>query len=135
MKRSLLLLGLLILLEAAALALDTSCPVKITDVRNIAGTVRLLFRNTSRLEIIEYEFVVWFVDSDKQVHFLPVLAQDPATLPVTAGASAVVVYPAPEMLQYTFSVANAYLLRATFTGGTAWNDDGSHACKLAALQE
>ena len=79
--------------------------------------------------------MVWFVDSNQQVHFLPVLAQDPATRRVTAGASAIVVYPAPEMQQYTFSVANAYLLRATFTDGAIWSDDGSHACNLAALQE
>ena len=135
MKRMLVIFGLWVLLSATALGQDLSCPVKITDVRSIAGDVRLLFRNTSGIEITEYEFVVWFVDSEEQIHFLPVLDRDPTYRRVKAGRNAVAVYPASEMLQSTFSVLNAYILHVAFTGGAVWNDDGSHGCSMAALQE
>lgn len=61
--------------------------------------------------------------------------QDPPDRGIDAGHNAVAAYPAPETLEFTFSVANAYILQVTFADGAVWNDDGSHACSMAALQE
>jgi hypothetical protein len=133
MKRLFLTSGLLVLLTAAAFSQDSSCPISITDVRSLAGNMKVLFRNASRTDITEYEFVVWFVDFDAQTHFIP--AVNPAPRRIKSGQSAAAVYPAPETLDYTFSEANAYLLHVTFADGNVWNDDGSHNCRLSALQE
>jgi hypothetical protein len=135
MKRLLLMSALLILLAAPALGQDFVCPVAITDVRSVAGNVKVLFRNISPGVITEYDFILWFADFDEQVHFLPALAPDSQYRRVKAGRSAVVMYPAPETLDYTFSQVNAYLLRVAFADGNVWNDDGSHSCRLTALHE
>jgi len=128
-----LIFALSALLTATALGQDSTCPVKITDVRSFAGNVSVLFRNATRTEIADYDFVVWFVDYDEQMHFLP--DGNPPTRGIKAGRNAVAIYPAPETLEFTFSVANAYLLHVTFADGAVWNDDGSHACSMASLQE
>lgn len=133
MKRAFLIFALCALLNATALGQDSGCPVKITDVRSIAGKVSVLFRNTSQNEIAAYDFIVWFVDSEEQTHFLP--PPDPPDRGIKAGRGAVTVFSAPETLEFTFSVANAYLLHVTFADGAVWNDDGSHACSMASLQE
>jgi hypothetical protein len=135
MKRLLLIPALMVLLVATALGQGPGCPVAITDVRSAAGNVKVLFRNTSPGVITEYDFILWVSDFDEQVHFLPALALDSQYRRVKAGRNAVVVYPAPETLDYTFSQVNAYVLRIAFADGNVWNDDGSHSCGLTALQE
>jgi hypothetical protein len=133
MKRLLLIAGVLVLCSTALYSQDLACPISITDVRSVAGNMKVLFRNASQTEITEYEFVVWFVDFDEQTHFIP--AVNPVPRKIKAGRSAAAVYSAPETLDYTFSAANAYLLHVTFADGNVWNDDGSHGCRLSALQE
>ncbi|HEX7286300.1 MAG TPA: hypothetical protein VF532_08965 [Candidatus Angelobacter sp.] len=135
MKRLLLIFALMVLLAAPALAQGPACPVAITDVRSLSGNVKVLFRNISPAEITEYDFIVWFADFDEQLHFLPALVPDSEYRRIKAGRGAVVVYPAPETLDYTFSQVNAYVLRVAFADGNVWNDDGSHSCSLTALQE
>lgn len=134
MKRLLLLFGLSLLLTGTVFSQEANCPVKIADVRHVRDDLTILFRNTARRDITEYAFVVWFGDSEGQMHFVP--DPDPgAGRIIKAGKSAIAVYPAPETLQFTFSVASAYLLQVTFANGAVWTDDGSHACNLSALQE
>ncbi len=135
MKRVLLIFGLWVLLNATAFGQDAVCPIKITDVRHVRDHLTVLFRNTSKIDITEYAFIVWFVDHEGQMHFVP--DPDPGLTGrvVKPGKSAFLYFPAPETLEFTFSVANAYLLHVTFADGAVWNDDGSHACSMAALQE
>lgn len=132
MKR-LLLSSFLVLFTTAAFSQGPSCPISIKDLRSVAGNMKVLFRNAGHTTITEYQFVIWFVDLDEQIHFIP--AVNPAHHPIKAGRNAVAVYSAPETLDYAFLHANAYVLHVAFADGNIWNDDGSHSCSLTALQE
>jgi hypothetical protein len=75
------------------------------------------------------------VDLKGRTHFVPGPAPGDTTRAVTSGKNAPVNYPAPETLEFALTVANAYVLHAEFADGSVWNDDGSHACWVATLQE
>lgn len=133
MKRNILIFALCVLLDAAALG-QTDCPVKITDVRNVRDYFSVLFQNTSGTDITGYKFVVWFVDLEGRTHFVPDASPVTARV-IKPGKNASMKYPAPETLDFAFTIANAYVLHAEFADGSVWNDDGSHTCRIAALQE
>lgn len=134
MKRNILIITLWVLLDAVALS-QTACPIKITDVRNIRDYFSVLFQNTSGADITQYAFVVSFVDLEGRTHFVPEPAPGDPTRTLKPGKNASVNYPAPETLEFAFPIANAYVLHAEFADGSVWNDDGSHACRIATLQE
>lgn len=134
MKRNILIFALCALLDTAALG-QTGCPIKITDVSNIRDYFTVLFQNNSSTEITGYTFVVWFVDLEGRTHFVPEPVPGDTARTVKPGKSASVNYPAPETLELAFPIANAYVLHAEFADGSVWNDDGSHACRIATLQE
>jgi hypothetical protein len=131
MTRTVFILVLLAAISITAFGQDSSCPVQITDIRNVGNTVSVLFRNTSHAKLTRYEFVVWFVDFAGETHFLPVLLAGKHLRPDQNGKVAL---PADE-LQHAFSLANAYPLHVSFADGSEWNDDGSHGCSTTALQE
>lgn len=134
MKHNLLIFALCVVLDAAAFG-QTACPIKITDVRNVRDYFSVLFQNTSGAEVTGYTFVVWFTDLEGRTHFVSDTSPGNAARVISPGKNASVKYPAPETLEFAFTMANAYLLHAEFADGSVWNDDGSHACRIAALQE
>lgn len=134
MKRNILIFALCALMDVAALG-QTTCPVKITYVSNIRDYFTILFQNSSGADITGYVFVVWFVDLEGRTHFVQDTSPGNVARVVKPGKGAIVKYPAPETLEFAFTMANAYVLHAEFADGSVWNDDGSHACRVATLQE
>jgi len=106
--------------------------VKLNDVRNVAMTVTVLFTNSSQSAIDRAEFVVVLLDSTAGEHYLPLIESNHHLNPGEGGTASI---SASEIPQFLTVHARAYLLDLTFTDGSVWNDDGSHACSLTALQE
>jgi hypothetical protein len=129
--RNILFICILTLLGLPVLAQEQSCPVKITDVRNVAMTVTVFFTNTSQTAIDRAEFVVALVDSNGGEHYLPVIESRKRLNPGENG-TAFISGSAPHLAA---EQAQAYLLDVTFDDGSLWSDDGSHSCSLSALQE
>lgn len=109
-----------------------SCPVKITDVRNVAMTVTVLFTNTSQSTIERVDFVVVLLDSKSGERYLPLIESHKRLSPGEGGSATISV---SEAQQLSTVQARAYLLDVTLADGNVWNDDGSHACNLTAQQE
>lgn len=131
MKR-ILLIPVLLLLGLTAIAQKQTCPVKINDVRSIGTKVTVLFTNTSRSEITRSEFVASLLNPNSGEHYLPLIG---SRKHLKVGQNGTASVSAPEAPQLAAAHAKAYVLEVTFADGTAWSDDGSHACSLTAVQE
>lgn len=129
--RQILIISVLSLLAVPVMAQE-SCPVKITDVRNVAMTVTVLFTNSSQSTIDRAEFVVVLVDSKAGEHYLPLMESKKRLKPGQDGTASISASEAPQLPTVQ---ARAYLLGVTFADGSTWNDDGSRACSLIAQQE
>jgi hypothetical protein len=125
------LIFVVILLGLPVMAQEQSCPVTISDVRNVAMTVTVLFTNTTQIGISRAEFVVALVDSNGGEHYLPLIESRKRLKPGENGTASI----SASAPQLAVTQARAYLLDVTFANGTAWNDDGSHSCRLTAQQE
>ena len=133
MKRLLSLFALVLCTALSARAQDTSCPVTITDVRNVENAMFVLFQNTGTQEISSYEFGFIFVDSQGAQHAFPLPARGSSSLKV--GHSGKVRLASSTAANYLYPKANAYLVKATLADGTSWSDDGTHSCGATAWQE
>ena len=110
-----------------------SCPVTITDVRNIEHTLFVLFENSGSATLTEYQFGLIFIDVTGRQHPFPLRIK--GSKAVEPGAQHTVSLSSREALQFLYPEANAYLLEARFSDGTTWTDDGSHACGFTSWQE
>jgi hypothetical protein len=133
MKSIFLRLSMLIMLSGICFAQETSCPVQITEVRNIEESMFISFRNTTSRDIKSYEFDVSFTDVFGKPHNFPFPLLHSER--IAAGATKVAAFPSSDTLEFLFPVLNASLFKVTFADGSTWNDDGSHDCSLSALQE
>jgi hypothetical protein len=131
--KSTILLSILIMLGGICFAQEASCPVQITQVRNIEESIFVSFRNTTSRDIKSYEFDISFTDVFGKPHnfSFPLLRNER----VPEGTKRVARFPSGDTLEFLFPILNASLFNVTFADGTTWNDDGSHACSLSALQE
>jgi hypothetical protein len=131
--RSTFLLSILIMLGGICFAQDTSCPVRITEARDIQESMFISFRNTTARDIKSYEFDVSFTDLFGKLHNFPFpLLRNER---IAAGTTRVAVFHSADTLEFLFPILNASLFKVTFADGSTWNDDGSHDCSLSALQE
>lgn len=101
------LIPAVMLLSIPATAQEQACPVKIGDVRSVAGRVTLLFTNTSQTGIGRVEFVVALLDSRGGEHYLPLIASRKHLMPSQAGTASTA---AGEATQLSIAHARAYLL-------------------------
>jgi hypothetical protein len=129
----LLLASVLVVACASAAAQAESCPVTITDVRNIENAMYVLFDNASPATLTSYQFGFTFIDSKGVAHKFPLAPS--GSVSVKTGGSGRLVFPTSQTMQYLFPEANAYLLKATFADGSTWTDDGRHACGATSWQE
>jgi hypothetical protein len=132
MKSLWYLLGIL-LISSGAHAQANSCPVAITDVRNVANTLYVLFQNNGSATLTSYEFGFIFIDLEGQAHPFPQHAHGSRAM--KAGQSGKLALPTKQASEFFYPKANAYLMKATFADGSRWKDDGTHACGFTAWQE
>ena len=128
-------LSLFAILAAATVlnAQSDSCPVKITDVRNVNGKLSVLFQNTSNASLSSYQFELIFIDLAGRQHPFPSKVNGSAA--VAPGAEHLLSMEASDALHFLFPKANAYLVAGTFSDGTTWSDDGSRQCGYTSWQE
>ena len=117
----------------SAFAQDPGCPIKLTDVRNIEGSVFVSLQNATDRDITSYSFDLSFVDSSGQTRTFPfpLLRHEK----IIAGQSKVARFISLDTLQFLFPVMETHLESVDFADGSGWNDDGSHSCSLTTLQE
>ena len=128
------LLALIFLLSCSkALAADSDCPVKFTQVRNIAGSIFISFQNTTGLDITSYELDLSFVDTQGRTHLFPfpLLRQER----IAAGKNRLAQFPSLDALQFLFPIIQTSLSKIEFADGSEWIDDGSHGCSFTSLEE
>lgn len=131
MKLALLISILVMVLSGSALSQE-SCPVQVTDVRNINAGVTVVLKNNSAA-ITSYEFGIFFSDFEGRTYIFPFPLVRKDNL--AAGQSRTASFPTLDSLQFLFPEAGAYLLKVSFADGSSWADDGSRQCSITALQE
>jgi hypothetical protein len=113
-----------------AAAQDASgCPVTVTDIRNLDTRIFVMFTNASTKRLDSYEFGLDFYGIDGKVRQYPETFKSVAH--VGARKRFLAYWKSGHTLQFQDPGAKAYLLRATFSDGSAWADDGSHSCGAA----
>lgn len=133
MRSIFLRLSMLIMLSGICSAQETSCPIQITEVRNIEESMFISFRNTTSLDIKSYEFDVSFTDVFGKPHNFPFpLLRNEG---IAAGTTRVAAFRSADTLEFLFPELKASLFKVIFADGSTWNDDGSHECSFSALQE
>ena len=131
--KALICLSASILFSVALQAQATSCPVTVTDVRNVEDAIFVLFQNDGSATLTSYQFGFIFVDLRGHKLPFPVLSKGAKT--VAPGSGGKLALQTVQSLQFLFPEANAYLMKATFSDGTTWTDDGTHACGATSWQE
>jgi hypothetical protein len=132
MKLALIFVQAFAIIGSAA-AQSTTCPVTITEVRNIESRMYVAFQNTSAASIKSYQFGFTFVDLKGKQHQFPLpLGKSESVAP---GKSWTAVLPSAQTLSYLFPQENAYVSKITFADGSTWSDDGTHACSVTSWQE
>jgi hypothetical protein len=122
-----------IVFGAGAFAQDSACPIRLTEVRNIEGSVFISLQNTTDRDITSYSFDLSFVDSSGQNRTFPFPLSRREK--ITSGQSKVARFISLDALQFLFPVMETHLFSVSFADGSGWNDDGSHSCSLTSLQE
>jgi hypothetical protein len=132
MKLRLLALSVLVAVSTAS-GQSTACPITITNVRNIESKMFVDFRNSGSATISSFQFGFTFVDVRGKSYTFPFLLGGSGAIGV--GQEHTSVFPNIATLRFLFPKANAYLLRAAYSNGAKWTDDGSHACSITTWQE
>ncbi len=126
-------LAVTLLFSVALHAQNTECPVTVTDVRNVEDSIYVLFQNNGTATLTSYQFGLIFIDLKGKKLPFPLVTRGSVTISVGAGGK--LSLPTTQSLEFLFPEANAYLMKATFSDGTTWTDDGTHACGTTTWQE
>jgi hypothetical protein len=110
-----------------------SCPLQATLVKNIGPQLSLDVQNMSGKQLASYQFAVVFFDTAGRAHAFPVLLNGTTAMKPQLHRRAV--WQNRLTLQYQFPLAQAYLVKAKFSDGTLWMDDGSKSCSVVSVQE
>ena len=133
MKLLSLLALMFVWLLPKAFAMDSTCPVKFNQVRNIEGSFFVSLQNTTGVDITSYDVDLSFVDIQGRTHLFPfpLVRQER----IAAGQNKVAQFISPDALQFLFPVINTSLFKIEFADGSEWSDDGSHGCSFTSLEE
>src|ERR1041384_2262752 len=120
-------------LLSTALSQTASCPLTPTLVKNTNSQFVIDVQNTSGKQLNSYQFGLMFYDVAGQAHAFP----QPLAghIPLQAQVRRLAVWHNRLSLQYLYPLAQAYLLRATFSDGSNWSDSGSKLCSIIFTQE
>ena len=114
-------------------AQSVGCPVQPTLVKNLDSQLAVDFQNTSGKPLASYQFSLSFYDSNGHAHRFPQALS--GTVQMHANAHRTAIWQTKLAQRFVFPYAQAFLQQATFTDGTSWVDDGSHACSVMSIEE
>src|SRR5690349_9046058 len=112
---------------------STSCPIQPTQVKDIESQLAIEFDNVSGKQIATYGFGLTFFDVHGRAHPFP--QHLGSNVQLRARAHRRSIWQTKLAQQFLYPYAQAFLQQVTFTDGTAWRDDGSHACAIVSVQE
>lgn len=118
---------------SAAHAQSSSCPIQPTQVKDINSQLAIEFNNMSGKQIATYGFGLTFFDLNGKAHIFPQPLSGRIQLTARGHRNAVWQSRLAQLFLYPY--AQAFLQQVTFTDGTSWVDDGSHACSIISVQE
>lgn len=114
-------------------AQSSSCPVQPKQVKNVDSQLAIEFDNISGKQIATYGFGLTFFDLNGKAHMFPQPLSGKIQLSARGRRNAV--WQNHLTQQFLYPYAQAFLQQVTFTDGTSWTDDGSHACSIISVQE
>jgi hypothetical protein len=124
---------LLALASLRVSAQTNSCPLQPVLVTNLASHISVSLQNASGKQVASYHVGITFYDVNGKAHIFPHSFSD--NIAMKSRGKRTAIWHSPNSHQFLFPLAQAYLLDATFTDGTSWTDDGSHACSVTSVQE
>ena len=127
------MLVLVLTFSWAAQAQNASCPIQPTQVKDVDSQLAIQFDNISGKQIATYGFGLTFFDLNGKAHRFPQPLAGNVQLSVRGHRNAVWQSRLAQLFLYPY--AQAFLQQVTFTDGTSWVDDGSHACSIISVQE
>ncbi len=116
-----------------AQAQSSSCPIRPTQVKGTDSQLAIEFDNVSGKQIATYGFGLTFFDLNGKAHSFPQTLLGNVQVPTRDHRIAV--WQNRTALHFLYPYAQAFLQNVTFTDGTSWVDDGSHACSIISVQE
>jgi hypothetical protein len=116
-----------------AQAQTPACPIQPTQVKDIESQLAIEFDNVSGKQIATYGFGLTFFDVHGRAHPFP--QHLGSNVQLRARAHRRSIWQTKLAPQFLYPYAQAFLQQVTFTDGTAWRDDGSHACAIVSVQE
>lgn len=117
----------------AAQAQSSSCPIQPTQVKDIDSQLAIEFDNLSGKQIATYGFGLAFFDLNGKKHAFPQPLS--GNVQLTARGHRNAIWHNHLAQHFLYPYAQAILQNVTFTDGTSWVDDGSHACSIISVQE
>ena len=126
-------LALVLSAFCAAEGQSSSCPVQPILVKNTDSQLAIEFDNLSGKQIASYGFRLKFFDLRGKAHPFP----QPLTgnVQLSARGHRHAIWRTRLAQQFLYPYAQAFLQKVTFTDGTSWVDDGTHACSIVSVQE
>ena len=126
-------IGVLLTFCWAAQAQSSSCPIQPTQVKDIDSQLAIEFDNVSGKQIAAYGFGLTFFDLNGKAHAFPQPLSGNVQFASRGHRNAIWQNHLAQHFLYPY--AQAFVQHVTFTDGTSWVDDGSHACSIISVQE
>lgn len=126
-------LGIVLTFSWATGAQSPSCPIQPTLIKNVDSQLAIQFDNVSAKQIATYGFALTFFDLNGRAHPFPQPLAGNVQLSNRGHRNAIWQNRLAQHFLYPY--AEAFLQQVTFTDGTSWVDDGSHACSIISVQE
>lgn len=122
-----------LMFSCAAGAQSSSCPIQPTQVKDVDSQLAIAFDNVSGKQIATYGFGLTFFDLNGKAHAFPQSLAGNVQLSARAHRNAI--WQNRLAFHFLYPYAQAFVQQVTFTDGTSWVDDGSHACSIISVEE
>jgi hypothetical protein len=133
------LVGILVMAAASTLfpftagAQSGSCPIQPVLVKDIDSQIAIEFTTTSGKPVVSYQFALTFFDHAGKAHTFPHSLS--ANVQMNGHGRRTSIWQTRMAQNFLYPYAQASLERVTFSDGTSWVDNGSHACSIVSVQE
>jgi hypothetical protein len=122
-----------VLLPCTAAAQSGSCPIQPILVKDIDSQIAIEFTTTGGKTVVSYQFALTFFDHAGKPHTFPHSLA--AGVQMKGHGRRTSIWQTQMAQHFLFPYAQAFLQQVTFSDGTSWVDNGSHACSVVSVQE
>ncbi|HXU14138.1 MAG TPA: hypothetical protein VN708_03340 [Terriglobales bacterium] len=122
-----------VLFPCTAGAQSGSCPIQPTLVKDIDSQIAIEFTTAGGKTVVSYQFALTFFDHAGKAHIFPHSLA--AGVQMNGHSRRTSIWQTQMAQHFLYPYAQAFLQRVTFSDGTSWVDNGSHACSIVSVQE